>query len=480
MAVATAERSLPRRRTLTLVATILGSGMTFVDGTVVNIALPTLGRDLHAGLASLQWVVLGYSLAVAALYLPAGAIGDRFGRRQMFSIGVAGFAVASVAAGLSPDLPALLASRVAQGVAGALLTTNSLALLRATFGADSGRAVGLWTAWTGIAAMIGPAIGGALVEYASWRWVFFINIPAAAVALTAARAGRCHEEDARAGRPVDAAGALLTGLTLIALTYGLVEAGRQGSSGTIVALALGAAVVLAVCLVLVERRRPYPLVPGELLRERVFVVANLETFLVYAGLGGATFVLALYLQSGAVGFTPFAASLVFIPISVIMFFLAGYFGRRADKDGPRRYLTAGPVLMAAGMLLWMIIDRHSVLQVLPGVIVFSLGLAVTVAPITSTALKAAPDTLAGIAAGFNTTVSRVGGLIAIPLAGAAASAVFANHVANPGGNPFKQHLAAVAHSASTDAFRAAMILMAALCLAGAATALVGLRGGVRD
>ena len=162
MAVATAEHSLSRRRTLTLVATILGSGMTFVDGTVVNIALPTLGRDLHAGLASLQWVVLGYSLAVAALYLPAGAIGDRFGRRQMFSIGVAGFAVASVAAGLSPDLPALLASRVAQGVAGALLTTNSLALLRATFGADSGRAVGLWTAWTGIAAMIGPAIGGAL------------------------------------------------------------------------------------------------------------------------------------------------------------------------------------------------------------------------------------------------------------------------------------------------------------------------------
>ena len=449
--------------------------MTFVDGTVVNIALPTVGRDLHAGLSELQWVVLGYSLAVAALYLPAGAIGDRFGRRRMFAIGVTGFALASMAAGLSPNLEALLASRVAQGVAGALLTTNSLALLRATFGADSGRAVGQWTAWTGIAAMIGPAVGGALVEYASWRWVFFINLPAALVALAAARAGRCGEQDSRAGRPVDTPGAVLTALTLIALTYGLVEAGRPGAGVGTVGLGLGAAVVLAGILVMVERKRPYPLVPPSLLRERVFVVANLATFLVYAGLGGATFVLALYLQSGAVGFTPFAASLTFIPISIIMFFLAGFFGRRADRDGPRLYLTAGPTLMAAGMLLWWLIDSESYLQVAPGVIVFSLGLAVTVAPITSTALKAAPDMLAGVAAGFNTTVSRVGGLIAIPLAGAAAQAVFASQISNPGGNPFKQQLAAAAHSASTQAFRVAITLMAVLCLAGAATAFVGLR-----
>jgi EmrB/QacA subfamily drug resistance transporter len=480
VAVATGDLGLRRAHNLTLVATILGSAMTFVDGTVVNIALPTLGRDLHAGLAELQWVVLGYSLAVAALYLPAGAIGDRFGRRSMFSVGVAGFAVASMAAGLSPNLGVLLASRVGQGIAGALLTTNSLALLRATFGADSGRAVGLWTAWTGIGAMLGPAIGGALVEYASWRWVFFINLPGALIALAAARAGRCHEQDTRATRPVDTPGAILTALTLIALTYALVELGRQDASLATVALGLGAAAVLAIVLVLVERRRPYPLVPPDLLRERVFVVANLETFLVYAGLGGGTFVLALYLQSGAVGFTPFAASLTFIPISLIMFFLAGYFGRRADRDGPRRYLTAGPALMAAGMLLWWLIDSKSYAQVLPGLIVFSLGLAITVAPITSTALKAAPDTLAGIAAGFNTTTSRVGGLIAIPLAGATAQAVFANRVENPGGNPFKQQLAAVAHNASTDAFRAAIVLMAALCLAGAAAAFVGLRGGVRD
>ena len=339
------DPALVDRRRLTLIATIVGSSMTFIDGTVVNIALPTIGRDLHAALSAQQWIMLSYSLAVASLYIAAGALGDRFGRRPLFEIGVAGFAVASMLCGVAPNTSLLIAGRVLQGVFGALLATNSLALLRATFGADSGRAVGQWTAWTGISTLIGPPIGGLLVEYASWRWIFFINLPAAAATIVFAVRGRIDEQATESPRPINVPASALVTVMFASLTFALIEGPRTG--WVAVAWAFGLSFVALVLFVVNERRSTKPLLPLALLHERAFVVANVCTFVVYATLGASMFYLALYLQSEAVGYTPVLASLVFIPVSVIMFFLAARFGRLADRDGPRIYLTLGPIVMAA-------------------------------------------------------------------------------------------------------------------------------------
>jgi EmrB/QacA subfamily drug resistance transporter len=435
--------------------------MTFVDGTVVNIALPTIGRELHAGLAAQQWIMLSYSLAVASLYIVSGALGDRYGRRPLFVTGVAGFAVASALCGLAPNTTLLISGRVLQGIFGALLTTNSLALLRATFEADSGRAVGLWTAWTGIGALLGPPIGGLLVEYASWRWIFFINLPGAALTVTLALLSWTGEKTAESPRPINIPASAAVTVMFGALTFALIEGPHAGWSAVAWAFILSPVALGA--FVWNERRSANPLLPTALLRERVFVVANVCTFVVYATLGASTFYLALYLQSDAVGYTPVLASLVFIPISVIMFFLAARFGRLADRDGPRRYLTLGPIVMA----LFMLATSTRLLQIVPGMVVFALGLSITVAPITSTALKAAPARLSGLAAGVNTTVSRMGGLIATPLLGVIISVVFASHAGGSGANPFATTgMTPDQQAAAITAFRVAMIVAAVLCAGG--------------
>ena len=450
--------------------------MTFVDGTVVNIALPTIGRKLDAGLSAQQWIMLAYSLAVASLYIVAGALGDRFGRRPLFQTGVLGFALASALCGLAPNTGLLIAGRVLQGVFGALLATNSLALLRATFGADSGRAVGLWTAWTGIGALIGPPIGGLLVEYASWRWIFFINLPAAALTIAFALAGRTDERAAESPRPINLPASASVTVMFGALTFALIEGPRTGWSA--VTWAFGLSMLALILFVVNERRSANPLLPTALLHERVFVVANLCTFVVYATLGASTFYLALYLQSEAVGYTPVLASLVFIPVSVIMFFLAARFGRLADRDGPRRYLTLGPIVMAGGMALFTLATSPDIAQIVPGVVVFALGLSITVAPITSTALKAAPPRYSGLAAGVNTTVSRMGGLIATPLLGVVISAVFASHAGGTGADPFATTgLGPEGQAAAVSAFRAAMVVAAILCATGGVIAWTSLPKG---
>lgn len=462
------------RRRWILVATIIGSSMTFVDGTVVNIALPTIGRDLNAGLSAQQWVMLSYSLAVASLYIVSGALGDRYGRWVLFVGGVAGFACASALAGLAPNTALLVAARILQGIAGALLTTNSLALLRATYAEDSGRAVGQWTAWSGIGTMIGPPLGGLLVEYASWRWIFFLNLPAAALALGMAFAGRSHEQVPEEVLPLQWSAAAAIALTFGALTFGLIQGAQSGFPSAWWAFVL--AVAGLSLLVALERRSGSPLLPTELLRERLFVVANTYTLLVYAALGGSTFYLALYLQSGAVGYTPARASLVFLPISIVMFVLAARFGRLADRDGPRRYLTLAPVVMGAGFVLLTLVTSTNPLVPLPGVLVMAVGLAMLVAPITSTALRAAPDRYTGVAAGVNTTVSRLGGLIATPLIGVAITLVFASAAPHPAAGPFATHVfSADQRNATVTAFRAGIGLAVALCLAGALLAARGLR-----
>jgi EmrB/QacA subfamily drug resistance transporter len=459
------DPALADRRRLTLIATIVGSSMTFIDGTVVNIALPTIGRELHAALSAQQWIMLSYSLAVASLYIVAGALGDRFGRRPLFETGVAGFAVASMLCGVAPNTSLLIAGRVLQGVFGALLATNSLALLRATFGADSGRAVGQWTAWTGISTLIGPPIGGLLVEYASWRWIFFINLPAAAATIVFAIRGRIDEPATESPRPINVPASVLVTVMLASLTFALIEGPRTG--WVAVAWAFGLSFVALVLLVVNERRSTKPLLPLALLHERAFVVANVCTFVVYATLGASMFYLALYLQSEAVGYTPVLASLVFIPVSVIMFFLAARFGRLADRDGPRIYLTLGPIVMASGMVLFTLVTSTALVQIVPGVILFALGLSITVAPITSAALKAAPARYSGLAAGVNTTVSRMGGLVFTPLLGVVIGVVFASHGGGTGGDPFATTgLDLVGQAAATSAFRVAMIVAAGICACG--------------
>jgi EmrB/QacA subfamily drug resistance transporter len=458
--------NLAARQRLTLAATILGSSLAFIDATVVVVALPRIEEDLDLGLAGQQWVYLSYSLALAALYLPAGAIGDQAGRRRVFVWGAAGFALASLLAGLAPNDVVLLVARTLQGVAGAFLTTNSLALIRATFGPESGRAIGLWTAWTGVATIAGPPAGGALVEWASWRWIFFINLPLAAATIWLARAGRCEEHPQLRAGHLDVPGAVTAAIAFGTLTYGVVEGAENGFGGVWWAFAVAA--VSFAAFVEIERRSHAPMLPLGLFKQRNFSAANLETFLVYAALGGTFFYVTLYLQF--IGFTPFQAGLASIPTSIVMILLAARFGRLADRHGPRLYLTVGPALFGCGTLLFLGVTSTSTFWTfgIPGYLLLSLGLAMLVAPITATALSSVSTDYAGIASGVNSTISRLGNLLAVAVIGLVVAIVFGASVADPAAVPLAAgQTDPVFRQASIDAFRAAMLVAAGLAFAGA-------------
>jgi EmrB/QacA subfamily drug resistance transporter len=455
------------RRRLTLFATVLGSSIAFVDATVVIVALPTIEEDLDLGLTGQQWVFLSYSLSLAALYLVGGAVGDRYGRRNVFVAGCAGFAVASVLAGLAPDAVTLILARALQGVAGAFLTTNSLALLRGVYGAEAGRAIGLWTSLTSVATIAGPPAGGAVVEWTSWRWIFLINLPLAGAAVALAVVGRCDEQrPERVGR-LDLPGAALAATGLGLLTYGLVEGAERGFGGLWWAFAGAAAALTA--FVLVERRVAEPMLPFELFRRRNFAAANAETFLVYAALYGFFVYFTIYLQF--LGFTPFEAGLLNIPSTVVMIALAARFGALADRHGPRLFLTVGPALIGIGTLVFMLVEEQSDFWTagIAGLLLFSLGLAVMVAPITATALKSAPERYAGIASGVNSTVSRLGSLVAVAVIGLVIALVFDARTDAGEAVPIARNQEAPElRDASVAGFRAGMVLAAALAFAGAA------------
>jgi EmrB/QacA subfamily drug resistance transporter len=447
------------------VATILGSSMAFIDASVVNVALPTIGRDLGLGLAGRQWVFLSYSLALASLYLVGGATGDRYGHKRVFMWGVVGFAAASALAGAAPDGAFLIAGRALQGVAGAFLTTGSLATLRGAYGSDSGHAVGLWTAWTGITSIAGPPLGGAIVEYTSWRLIFYINLPLAAAVLYCARRGVADEPSSEAPRKFDAAGSVLIAVGFGTLVYGLTALEADGIAAVAWAFAIAGASLTA--FMVRERQSANPLLPASLFRSRNFVAANVETFLVYAAIGGAGFFLGLYLQT-VLGYSPLQASVVFLPVSLVMLLLSGTFGRLADKHGPRLYLSVGPVFIAGAMLIWgQVSSRSDWWLLVLGVIVYSVGLSMTVAPITSTALASVPMALAGIASGFNSTLSRLGSVVAVSLIGLVVSVVYSSRAPHSTLHPLAEApRTALEHGASVDAFRAGMILAAALAFAG--------------
>jgi EmrB/QacA subfamily drug resistance transporter len=463
--------SLEQRRTLTLAATVVGSSLAFIDATVVFVALPTIAEDLDLGLTGQQWIVLSYSLALAALYLVGGAIGDRYGRRPTFIAGALGFALASAFAGFAPTGGMLILARTLQGIAGAFLTTNSLALLRGVYGDEAGRAIGLWTAFTSVATVAGPPVGGALVEWVSWRWIFFINLPLSVLTVVLAKAGECNEQKMlRVGR-LDIPGAALAAIAFGTLTYGLVEGPDKGFADVWWAFAISAPALLGFCLV--ESRSKNAMLPFSLFRRRNFAMANLETFLVYGALYAQLIFVQLYLQF--IGFSPFEAALLGLPASLIMIALAARFGKLADEHGPRLYLTVGPFLVGIGILLILPVTSRSDFWTwgFASVVVFAFGLAMLVAPITSTALKSAPAELAGIASGVNSTVSRLGNLIAVAAIGVVISLVYDSQVSF--GEPLARHqVDPTLRDASISGFRMGMLVAAGLAFAGAAVAALGI------
>ncbi len=464
-----------RARRLTLAATVLGSALAFIDASVVVVALPTIQRDLKFGLTGEQWVFLAYSLALAALYLPAGAVGDRGGRRETFMAGVAAFALASALAGAAPTGGVLIVARVLQGIAGAFVSTNSLALLRETYGKESGRAVGLWTAFTSVATIGGPPLGGVIVEWVSWRWIFFINLPLAIGAIVFAHRGRCPQRaEHRVGR-LDFPGAALAALGFGTLTYAMVEGANRGFGRYWWAFVVSVAALAAYALV--EQRVAEPMLPFALFRRRNFAFVNLETFLVYGALGGYFFYFTIYLQF--LGFSPLTAGLAGVPGSVVMILLASRFGKLADEHGPRLFLTIGPMLMGGGMILFSFVGSRTDFWRfgVPGLGLFALGLAALVAPITATALSSAPASFSGIAAGFNQTVSRLGNLLAVAVIGFVVLIVFHANGGNTGVPLARGRHAPQVHSASVDAFRVAMLVAAGLAFAGGAVAGSGISNG---
>ncbi|HJQ45253.1 MAG TPA: MFS transporter [Amycolatopsis sp.] len=399
-----------------LATTILGSGMAMLDGTVVNVALPRMGSELGASVAGLQWILDGYLLSLASLILIAGSLGDRYGRRRVFTIGVVWFGIASVLCGFAVSTPMLVVTRVLQGVGGALLTPGSLAIIQSSFAREyRSRAIGTWSGLGGIAAAVGPLLGGLLVQLWSWRLVFLINLPLAVVCVWLARRYVPESRDeTAAGRP-DVTSAVLGALGLAGVTAALVEAPSRGADPLVVVSAL-VGVVAMVSFVRLQFRSVDPLVPPPLFADRTFTLANSLTFAVYAALGAVLWLLVLQLQV-TLHYSPTAAGVSGLPITIIMLLLSGRSGGLAQRIGPRTQLIVGPMLLAAGMLLMLRIGPGSTYlgSVLPAVVVFGLGLATVVAPVTATVLAAAPDEHAGVASGINNAIARAGGLLAIAI-----------------------------------------------------------------
>jgi EmrB/QacA subfamily drug resistance transporter len=406
-----------------LATTILGSGMVFLDGTIANVATKRIGQEFNAGFSSLQWVQTGYLLPLASLILLGGSLGDRFGRRRIYLIGVAWFASASLLCAISPNIETLIAARGLQGIGGALLTPGSLAIISASFAAeDRAAAVGAWSGLGGVATAIGPFVGGWLVQDVSWRWAFGINVPFAVAVIVLGMKYVPESRSEHRQTHLDVPGTLLVAAGLGALTYGTTSAGSGGWGASAFGIT-AAGVLLLLAFVAVERRTKEPLIALDLFDNRAFSGANLMTFMTYGALGAVLFVLVLNLQISA-GYGALAAGISTLPITVVLLLLSARSGALAARIGPRLQMTAGPLICATGLLLTMRIDadhRNYVTDVLPGIVVFALGLATFVAPLTATVMGTAPPDEVGVASGINNAVARAASLLAVavlpPLAG---------------------------------------------------------------
>jgi len=449
-----------------LLVTVLGSGIASLDATVVNIALPTIGRDFHTGIAALQWVMTGYTLSLAAFLLIGGSLGDRLGRRKVYLIGVVWFAVASVACGFAPGAVFLIVTRILQGVGAALLTPGSLAILEASFvPADRARAIGAWSALSGVAVAAGPLVGGYLISAASWRWIFFINVPiAAAVVLLGARHVPESRDPSVTGR-IDYQGAVAAVVFLTGITFAFIEGPVLGWSSPAVLTMTVIAVVGLVAFLVRERRAAAPMLPLSLFGERQFAATNAVTFLVYAALTGATFLLPVMLQVVS-GYSPLASGLALLPLTVIMLTLSARSGQFAARHGPRLQMSIGPIVIGAGLAMLTLATSGAsyVLYVLPAVLVFGLGLAITVAPLTATAMSSAPAEHSGIASAVNNDVARFGGLLAVAALPALAGITGTSYL----------HPDALAAG-----FRTAVLISGGLCVVGGLLAAVTITNPAR-
>ena len=411
-----------RVKLLTLFATALGSALAFLDTTVVIVALPRMEEDLGLGLSGQQWVYLAYALSLSAFYLVGGAIGDRVGLRRTFIVGVVLFALASLLTALAPSEGVLIGGRALQGVGGAVLTTTSLALLRVTWAGEAGRAIGLWTSLTSLATVGGPPLGGVIVQTISWRWVFLINVPLAALTVVLALAGRGDDRETQGRSTLDLVGSGLVAVGLVGITYALVEVREKGLEDVLPFLVVG--VVALAGLVVWTLKARDPVVPPSLLRVPGLASANLVTLVMYAALGAHILFLPVYLQF--LGFSPTLAGLVFTPPSIALIVLAPRLGRYADRNGPRLPIAGGAATIGVAVLLLLpATDRADAWTWgLASVCLFALGLSAVVAPITAAALSPAPEDLAGVAAGLNQTVARIGGILSVAAIGAMAGAMF--------------------------------------------------------
>jgi EmrB/QacA subfamily drug resistance transporter len=398
-----------------LLATILGSGMAFLDSTVVNIALPHIGDRFHAGAASLQWVVNGYTLSLASLILLGGSLGDRFGRRRVFVLGAGWFALASLACGLAPNVDLLITARALQGIGGALLAPGSLAIIEASFRPeDRARAIGAWSGLGGVAGAVGPFLGGWLVQAATWRLVFLINVPLAVLVITVALRRVPETRNPTAARSLDTAGVVAAAAGLAGLTYGFTAWPDHGGGSPVVLVALAVGVAGLTGFVLVERHAREPMLPLDVFRSRAFSAANLVTFVVYAALSGVLFLVVLNLQV-VTHFTALDAGISMLPATLLMLLLSARSGALAQRIGPRIPMTLGPIVCAAAMVLFSRIGAHATYlrDVLPPVVILGLGLSLNVAPLTATALGSVDERHAGIASGVNNAVARAAGLLAV-------------------------------------------------------------------
>lgn len=444
-----------------LSAAVAGSGMAFLDGTVVNVALPTIGEEFDAGLDGLQWILNGYMLTLAALILLSGSLGDRFGRVRTFRIGVVWFAVASAVCAAAVSLPMLVLARVAQGVGGALLTPGSLAILQASFRErDRPAAIGAWSGLTGVATAVGPFLGGWLVDAGSWRYIFLLNIPLAVAVLVVTARHVPESRDPSAVPVLDVTGAVLASAGLGGVTYALIEAGAAGFSPVIVVVGVAGIAALG-AFVLVERRGRHPMLPTDLFASSQFTAANLVTATVYAALGAVFFLLVIHLQQ-VLGYSALAAGAATLPITALMLVFSARSGKLAQRIGPRPQMSVGPLVMSGGFLLMTTITAGDgyLTSVLPAVVVLGAGLATTVSPLTSTALAAVDQRHAGVASGVNNTIARTAQLVAVavvPLAAGITGAAYRDPAAFAAG------------------FRTAMLITAALAAAGGLIALVTIR-----
>jgi EmrB/QacA subfamily drug resistance transporter len=444
-----------------IIATVLGSGIAFLDGTVVNVALPAIARNLHAGVAGLQWTVDSYLITLTALMLLGGSLGDIYGRRRAFVAGLAGFGVASALCALAPTIGVLIAARAVQGIAGAMLVPSSLSIISATFHPDDrARAVGAWSGLAGVSTAVGPFVGGWLVDTGSWRLVFLINVPLAAAAIAIALRHVPETREETMERHVDIPGALTATVGLAATCYAIIEGARAFGPTQLAAAVVG--VVSLVAFVGIERRQRQPMMPLYLFRSRQFTGANLTTLAVYTGLGGSFFLVVLELQI-ALGYSALAAGLSLIPVTLMMLALSARFGALAQKTGPRLPMTVGPLVVAVGLIWFSGIHPGSryLTGVLPAALVFGLGLAMTVAPLTAAVLASVDDAHVGVGSAINNAVARLAGLLSVAVLPALVS------------------LQTSPPAALTRGFHQAMLIAAGLAAAGGLIAFATIRESVR-